>query len=596
MIILGVSVGENSSAALMVDGELVGASYEERFHRIKCYAGFPYRTIEHLLDDHGISPEQIDKVAVRNEMPCNCDVALVQRTSAFGVDDYIREAHEYYKPILLEGKSPRFLDVFHEQIQHDMYPPDIVKRLIEEGETVENSHEIRSELVRRALDRDDVPVEFVEHHLSHAVYGYIAAPSNVGKALVFTADSFGDYSNANVYRISNERIENIHCSAQQNLGQLFRNVTLLLGMKPYQHEYKVMGLAPYASPLQAEACRNIFASYMKGFDGEWKFDDRPRDHYFTFREALEGFRFDSIAGGLQLYFEEMLLQWFEYYIKENADFDTVIFSGGLCMNVKANMHLDHLARRHGMRFFAAPSADDYSHCIGSAYGVLLNANHELTPEVRPGVISTLGLGYEFSQHDEQKACDWARSKGWQVEPLDLSKVAHALASSQIFALCQGRAEFGARSLGFRSIVADPRDFDTVRRINMAIKQRDFWMPFAPAILEGYEGQYLDIDDVDSHRFMACAAQTTEAGKRLLKSAMHPYDETARPQIVSREINAQFYDLIEAFGMASGAYALLNTSLNLHGYPIVNDADDLIFVLENSDLDGCILDGHFITRQ
>lgn len=591
MIVLGLSIGEFSSAALVADGVLLGASYEERFHRKKCLSGFPYRAIQHLLERNGIGPEKIDRVAVVNETTCGAEFALVQRLNTFGVEDYVREAHEYHKPILFDGQSPQYLDVFKDRIQDGVFPNWIRDRVIRDGETIENSRGIRTELIRDALGVRDVDISFVEHHLSHAIYGLLFAPPGSDRTLVFTADSFGDYSNANVYRAEGARITNVHSSGDHNLGRLFRNITLLLGMKPYQHEYKVMGLAPYAAPTYAAECENVFASYMDRFDGQWRYTLQPRDHYFTFQEALEGQRFDNIAGGLQSYFEARLLEWFEYYLARNRDCDSVVFSGGLSMNVKANLLLERLSQRYGMPFFAAPSADDYSHCISVAYA----ANGACGETFSPETLSQLDVGYAFSNSDIEHASAWASSTGWAIENRDSSRAAELLSDGKIFAHCRGRAEFGARALGFRSIVADPRNFDTVRKINVAIKKRDFWMPFAPSVVEGHQDDFFEDASPTNLRFMASAVSTTARGRCELGAATHPYDHTARPQLVSKSGNPGFHELIDAFGAITGTHGLLNTSLNLHGYPIVNDAADLIFVLENSALDGCILDDRLLLR-
>ncbi len=594
MNIIGLCIGEFCSAALVIDGLLAGAGYEDRFHRKKYLSGFPVKAIDYLLKANGLKINDVNKIMVMNETDSLLETALVQRLHSFHVDDFIKEAHDYYKPLLLENKPVDYLKVFKDQICRDVFPHEIRDRIIEEGETRENSQEIRRALIQKVLCVKDVDIRFVEHHYSHALYGLLFVPNKAENYLIFTADSFGDYSNANVFRFSEAQLKRIHSSSDQNLGRLFRNITLLLGLKPYQDELKVMGLAPYASTKYSAVCHDIFASFMTGFrDGEWQFKKTPKDHYFTFRELLEGQRFDSIAGGLQSYFEQMLSQWFEYYIRENEDCDTVVFSGGLSMNVKANLVLEDLAHRYGKTFFAAPSGNDFSHCISVAFVGLLDNHNDPSHPVSLGVVSSLNHGYEFEQGDINRVSNWALEKGWRIEKLDLRKIAEKLKEGSIFALCHHKAEFGERALGFRSIIADPSENDTIHKINIAIKKRDFWMPFAATILKEYAQEYLDFPDMNNHHFMAAAARTTNVGAQKLKAAIHPYDHSSRPQILERKSNELFYDIIHAFGELTGTYALLNTSLNLHGYPIVNNGEDLIFVLENSGLNGCILEDRLI---
>ena len=594
--ILGLCIGEFASAALLIDGRLVGASYEERFHRKKCYSGFPYKSIDFLLRTHGLSPQDIHCVRVMNETACGLEYALIQRLHSFEVSDFIREAYDYFYPVLFKQEKVRYLDVFKDKIDQTIFPKEVTHILLREGETADNSQRLRRHLIHDALGTEAIHIEFIEHHLSHAVYGALFAPTGVKSAQIYTADSFGDYSNANVFNFGLNKTTTLHSSAVQNLGRLFRNLTLLLGMKPYQHEYKVMGLAPYASASHATKIKAVLESYMSGFqNGEWVFRKKPTDHYFTFRDHFEGVRFDTIAGGLQLYFEEQLLGWFRAFLDNVSSQEPVIFSGGLSMNVKANMRLTTLAEEFGRPFYAAPSGDDYSHCISVAY-VDESLRRGDSFQSKFAQLDRLDLGYRFSASDESNVCEWARSNGWSIQRRDNTKVAKALSEGRILALCYGNAEFGARALGFRSIIADPRTADTIRRINIAIKKRDFWMPFAPAILQGHEDKYLHITTPNAYRFMACAAQTTPLGRQMLQAAIHPYDGTARPQIVDIATNPIFAGILERFGEQTGTYALLNTSLNLHGYPIVNDGGDLIHVLQKSDLDGAVLPDHLLLRR
>lgn len=596
MNILGLCVGEFAAAALVSNGKLMGASYEERFYRKKCYAGFPARAIDSILHESNLSYADIDKVMVINETECGLELAVVQRLHSFGVADYLKEAHEYYYPMIFKNEKRKYMQVFPEKVQKGVFDDDIFDVLEREGETPENSVALRKELIGRHLGRKDIPIEFVEHHYSHALYGFLFAPRDSKKILVFTADSFGDYTNANIFRFCGGAIQKIYEDGTQNLGRLFRNITLLLGMKPYQHEYKVMGLAPYAPPWEGAKAKAVFDSYLSGFsDGEWKYARVPKDHYFTFREELEGIRFDAIAQGLQSHFEERMKEWFTYFIDRNLDCDTVVFSGGLSMNVKTNMLLSDIAADRGMRFCAAPSGDDYSHCVSVAFAGMLPSK-ESTGDLKAGHLDALDLGHLFSEADRHEIREWAERNGWAVRPVDHDAIAAELASGKILALCHGRAEFGARALGFRSIIADPRDADTIRRINVAVKMRDFWMPFAPAILDGHQTAYIEQSTcTEAYRFMACASRTTPEGRIALRAATHPYDSTARPQVVSSDANRLFATVIKHFGDRTGTYAVLNTSLNIHGYPIVNDAGDLIYLLENCGIDGCILEDAMMFR-
>ena len=232
----------------------------ERFHRRKCYSGYPKKTIEYLLTENNIQPPQINKIMVMNQTQCGLEYAVVQRLSSFSIEDYVREAHEYYKPILFEGKEVKLLDVFRDKIQKDVFDNDIVEKLISEGETNENSKELRRTIIERHLGKNNTPIKFVEHHLSHAIYGYLYAPIGTKDALVFSADSFGDYSNSNVYRFKDGHIKVLHSGNTHNLDVFFETSRWRWN-EVYQHEYKVMGLAPYAAEKESKRHKGSLTAF-----------------------------------------------------------------------------------------------------------------------------------------------------------------------------------------------------------------------------------------------------------------------------------------------------------------------------------------------
>ena len=488
----------------------------------------------------------------------------------------------------------KYKEIFKKKINKKTYPKKILNELIKNGENINNSQILRKKLIHEFFNNKNIPIHFVDHHITHAIYSFITAPKKLDKTLAFTADSMGDRGeNSAVYLIKSGKIHKIFSSGKQNLGKLFRNITLLLGLKPYQHEYKVMGLAPYSPEFFNNQVVKIFRRYMSGFKKNWIFNKKPKDHYFLFQKELKGYRFDSIAGGLQAYFEEMLSEWFMYFVKKYKNiFNNIIFSGGLSMNVKANLKIQQIAKKYNKFFFAAPSADDYAHCIGAIYTV---KNQIYDYPLESNQIKNLNLGYEFSLSDEKRMIIWAKKNKWKISKYNHLKASKLLAQDKILGLCHGSAEFGARSLGFRSIIADPSKQGNLKKINTQIKSRDFWMPFAPAIMSGKENLYLVDCDKDNSLFMACCNNTKEHKREHILAGIHPYDYTARPQIVRKNLNKKFYEIIKSFGKITGRYALLNTSLNLHGYPIVNNSSDLIYLLENSQLDGCILENYIILR-
>ena len=176
------------------------------------------------------------------------------------------------------------------------------------------------------------------------------------------------------------------------------------------------------------------------------------------------------------------------------------------------------------------------------------------------------------------------------------EVALAISKGAIVGRCAGRMEFGLRSLGNRSILCDPRFSENINKINFKIKKRDFWMPFTPTILKEDFNKYIINPKKIEARFMSMAFETTNIGRNCLKAAIHPADFTARPQLLSKDDNPDYFEIIKSFKQITGVGALLNTSLNLHGLPVVRNAEDALFVFENSGLDFLILENFLLKKN
>lgn len=206
------------------------------------------------------------------------------------------------------------------------------------------------------------------------------------------------------------------------------------------------------------------------------------------------------------------------------------------------------------------------------------------------------LGPALRQSDVDGSLLAARSNGHFIYEAHDDFLADLLLDGWVIGRCCGRMEFGARSLGNRSIIADPRNRSIVEIINHKIKKRDFWMPFAPTIMNEHASKYL-INPKNIHSpFMTVGFESTEAGKEMLAAALHPADKTLRPQILSKDANPSYHSLIEAFHRKTGVGGVLNTSFNLHGEPIVNTAADAYRVFTITDIDALLLDGMLITKK
>jgi carbamoyltransferase len=304
-------------------------------------------------------------------------------------------------------------------------------------------------------------------------------------------------------------------------------------------------------------------------------------------------RFDNIAGGLQRFTEDLLLRWVKAAV-EQTGIRKVLVSGGVFMNVKANALISNLDE---VEFFDVfPSCGDESLPFGAAW-----LHHAESSPANGDDIEFSGcyLGPE-ADYDFAAAKERFASQLHYYKLNDANKVvARLLARGDIVARCSGKMEFGARALGNRSILADADDYHVIPEINKMIKNRDFWMPFAPAILLEEVEKYIVVprtlppERISPHMMITF---DSKVGKEQSVAAIHPYDRTARAQIVARHINPEFHDLMYKFHALTGKGLILNTSFNLHGFPIVMGSIDAMDVMVNSGLEYLVIGDHLISKR
>ncbi len=361
-------------------------------------------------------------------------------------------------------------------------------------------------------------------------------------------------------------------------------------MKPGEHEYKVMGLAPYASTSDTDHVLNIMKRWLILDHKSLQFKTIVNAHTFLklCNEKLKGQRFDWIAAASQKLLEVRIIEWVEAAIKKTG-ITTIVASGGVFMNVKVNKLI--VDSPNVKRFFVFPSSGDES----NAFGACFYAFKKLYPNDNPEPIKDLYLGpsFEFGIDKTIK-----KLKGFKViKPKNLEvEVAKILARGEIVARFASRSEWGARALGNRSILANPSNSDVVERINRMIKNRDFWMPFAPTILSERASDYLINPKRVNSPYMMLAFDSTPLARRELKAAMHPYDFTLRSQILEKDYNPSYYKLIKEFEKLTRIGAVLNTSFNLHGFPIVLSPADALEAFKKSGLEYLALEDYILSKK
>ncbi|UCD15191.1 MAG: carbamoyl transferase, partial [Candidatus Omnitrophota bacterium] len=445
--------------------------------------------------------------------------------------------------------------------------------------------DVRREIASKHLGIDPKKIIFINHHRAHAYYAYYASPLR-DKALILTADAWGDGVNASI-NVAGDKITNLCNFSNFIIGRLYRYITLILGMKPSEHEYKVMGLSAYAKSKYYQKALDVFKKLMYVDGLEFKYREVPSDLYFYFRNKLEGFRFDVIAGALQQYTQDILTDWASNALKI-TDTRKICFSGGVAMNIKAIMEIAKLPAVEDI--FICPSPSDDSLAMGSAYVVA----DDFFKDIPLKSLDNAYLGLDIN--DTEDVIKQAYSNGYKISRYNPKEAADMIVKGNIIARCVGRNEFGARALGNRSILANPQKLEIVKTINEKIKSRDFWMPFAPSILSEKADDYLVNPKGLKSPYMTMAFETKPSTRGDLKAALHQYDLTTRPQVLERETNPQYHELIWEFYKLTGVGGVLNTSFNVHGEPIVQTAKDAFDVFERTGLDALVLGDNLIQKN
>lgn len=598
MIVLGICDSHEAHACVVRDGVLVAAMSEERLSRVKADMGYPRRSIDAVLRLAGIAPNDIDVVAIAGQR----DTAfqrLYKISALFKVQDWIRQCDGYWRPLLMEGKSLTEWDDFElfrhlrgPDITDDIYFPFVERaRAADYQDRFAIFNDIRHEAVRLHLGVSADRIRQFRHEDCHKAYGLHSSPLKLDRAVVLTIEGGGDDSSATYSTFRDGTITEHWRSNAVNLGRLYRYVTLILGMQPLQHEYKVMGLAPYGSEHHGRRSRAFFDS-LSTVSGTHILDNgRVRDLYFSVRDALEGERFDGIAWGLQTHVEQLLCQWVQNCI-DDSGIDNVILSGGVGQNIKAcKAVMETTSAKH---VWAGPICGDGSLGVGAAW----LAHRELAPDVAIRGYDSIYLGTEHEPIAVREAIGrrGLSDRFTVVDRPDADMVASWLERGHICARFSGRMEFGQRALGNRSILADPRRWDSVERVNQKIKYRDFWMPFTPSMTAKQAEQMIDNPKGLYSPYMTMSFDLKPEFRDKIPAATHPADKSVRPQVLRRHDNPGYYDLISAFGKRTGLACVMNTSFNLHGDAIVESPDDAIDTFERSELDILVFDDVAIARR
>lgn len=586
-IILGINPTHNTSAAIMVDGKIMAAVQEERFSRRKNDRGLPIKSIEFCLREAGVAARDLTCVALPSgdEFPFLLstleDTSLVKPNALVLLNNiyhYLRYKilHNacYIFPVLsyLDYAVTLFLNRFIAPKFRGNY----------------------KKLLSKYCAVDPEKIVYFKHHQTHAATAYFASSFASGgkRTLVFCADGGGGDVAETVWICRGREMRLVSKTPIFTaLAYMYMYTTLYLGLTPVEDEYKVMGLAAYAksdkvASLVSELCKFL---YVDKKDLRFKSIVSTNVFYKFLPKIYFGKRFDVIAGAIQEFSEQKVLEWVEAACAKYK-ISQAVFSGGLFANVVINQKIVEQSKLK--KFFFMPSPGDESNCFGSCYLGFLENN----PREIPKELDNLYLGPSFGEQLRDVILK-ARKSGFDVKkPKDINHaVAKLLTEGKIVARFAGRAEFGARALGNRSILADASRYEARDEINRFVKSRDFWMPFAPSIISTRESEYLINPKKVLAPFMAMTFATKQKAREDLKAAIHPYNKTARAQIVYEKDNSDYFRLLEQYSSLGGKGGLLNTSFNLHGEPIVCTPVDALNTFSKSGLRYLQLEDYLIEK-
>jgi carbamoyltransferase len=580
MNVIGIHDGHNASVALLRDGNLVYALSEERLVRRKNEGGIPVNAINRLLEDNGLDLNSIDYVAVSGTVP--------PRPGWIERDKIMRRYREQClkEPGGLQrilGRVSRFFGGSKDSARSlETISAERLGKLAEMGFRAEQVH-------------------FLDHHRCHAAAAYYASEKRTGKVLVLTNDGGGDGLCATVNIGENGRINRLAEVRQENsFATLYGRTTFLMGMVPLEHEYKIMGMAPYGDEGRARNIADEILNHFEWPDGQpfgWvkKAALPPTYRWGPLLEDIFRFRrFDDISAAMQIVVEEMALKWIRRCL-DRTGARQIVLGGGLFMNVKLNKRILELSEVDDV--YIMPSCSDESNSIGAAYmGAVDNG---MAPEdVMP--LRDLYLGALYSEEEIRKVtASYPFSSKVDIdEPENLEdRVATLLASGEVVARYAGREEFGARALGNRSILSDPSQLENIVKINKMIKQRDFWMPFAASMTVEQAADNLHNPKGHFSPYMVITFDSVREHAAIFRAATHPYDGTIRPQVVTPDWNSGYHEIIRLFAEKTGRNSgVLNTSFNLHGFPIVSSPQDALEVFEKSGLQFMVIGPLILSKQ
>jgi len=575
MIILGINAYHaDSSAAIIVDGKLLAAIEEERFTRVKHWAGFPAQAILFCLRETCITLDQVDHIAIGRDPKAkfNKKIMYLLKNPMGGFSTVMNRLQNSKKVSSLENEFAAITGA-------------------DEGVIKSKIHQ-------------------VEHHRSHLASAFFASPYE--EAALLSIDGSGDFTTTMIGVGKGNKIEVIDSvDFPVSVGSFYTSFTQLLGFPHYGDEYKVMGLAPYGEPKYVDKLRDVIQFTDNGlFNWNSKYFKSAKDVVVTYGddhvpyvsslyteytetkfgnarakgEELTQYHKD-LAASVQRFTEELILHIVNH-LQKRTGLKNLCIAGGVAQNSVAN---GKVLKSSSFENLYIPSA---GHDAGISMGAAYYIYNQILNNPRAEPVFSAYTGSKFS-NDEIEAYLKSRDvKYIRYSDADLfEKVANRLIDSGVVGWFQGRAEFGPRALGARSILADPRRLDAKELLNTKIKRRESFRPFAPSILKEYVPEYFEL--VEDVPFMEKVFPIKKEKYSVIPAVKH-VDGTGRLQTVDKNVSPRYYRLIDAFRQKTGVPILLNTSFN-ENEPIVNTPAEALDCFLRTQMDMLVMENCVVER-
>ena len=591
--ILGISCFYHDSAASIIkDGKIIACAQEERFTRIKHDSSFPFHSIKFCLNYCKINLSDLDKIIF------------------------------YEKPLI---KFERLLETYVSFFPRGLksfilsFPVWIKEKLFQKKIIFTNLKKIDKKIKINKI-------KFCEHHLSHAASAFF--PSPFKEAIVLTADGVGEWATTTVAIGNDNNLRVIkEINFPHSLGLLYSAFTYYTGFKVNSGEYKLMGLAPYGNPIYEEkiiqnlidvkndGSFNLDQSFFNYATGTTMtnqkfhnlFGEKPRDPKI---DKLTQFHMD-IAASIQKVTEDIMLK-ISISLKKEFNIENLCLAGGVALNCVANGIL--LKKNIFKNIWVQPASGDAGGSLGAAlalWHIDLKKQREVNPK---DSMSGSYLGPEYNQDEIEK---YLKDAGAIFKILDedalIEQTVTDLSNKMAIGWFQGRMEFGPRALGGRSILGDPRSSEMQKNLNLKVKYRESFRPFAPSVLEDHASEWFDLNTNSPYMLMVAKINSnkkikmTEEEEKLfgidklnIKRSEIPaithVDYTSRIQTVQKKTNPKYYKLLNSFYNKTGCPVLVNTSFNVRGEPIVNTPLDAFNCFMGTELDRLVVGNCYLVKN